>query len=846
MMFRKTVPLLLSLPLLAVAAGNPLLREGNDAMASGLWEVAASRYETALKAPGVAAADKSMLTLKLAEARIRGDHAAEGLTTLDALPASPAVTFWRAQALAALGRFREAVDLLTPALTDARFPNRREALFTRSSLQLALGDADGALASLSPLPATPAARLREAAILLDRGQIKEARAKLPDLKKLSPAEAVEARFLDARLLLAEGKSTAAIEQFVLLLDQPESQTLQRYHAAAIGLADAQAAEGNTLGATDTLLAFAQKHPDSPLLDAIFQRLLGLLPEHPAPNDTILERLAQWSPATPLPAVGLSAADGVLGAWPPPPPAKAASPLAPYALWVRAIGLHRQETAAARGEARRLLQRLQLEFADHPLLPRAVLQIGRWELEAGHFERAWVALEAISQSSLAPELRAEANFAIARQEFLDGRAAAAAKHFDEVAKVIHGAAADVAAINAGIARMQAGGDVPGVGAGNDERVRGDLELERALNFSAQDAKAARPLLVRFIAQFPQHPRIAEARLAAAETALALTPPDHSDARAQLAAIEALPERSVRKARVDYVHIRAADAADDATDAIKRCRAFLAEYRDDALVPEVTFLLGRTLFRNGDYHDARLALERLSNAATPLGQAAGLIAARAAALGATAQSREESLVLFDKVWASGGNLAPVARLEKARLLIDLSRLEEAAALLRPWLRGMKQDDPMRLPAGLLLGEALFARGSSQPDALAEALASYDQLLPATKTQPGLFYRIQYLRGMTLELLPRADNPALMRTSEALDAYYSVFEAARNQAPDEWEWFERSGFRALGLLEKAERWEPAIAVATKIASFKGPRAAEAAARAKQLRLEHMIWEESDNSQR
>jgi hypothetical protein len=61
-----------------------------------------------------------------------------------------------------------------------------------------------------------------------------------------------------------------------------------------------------------------------------------------------------------------------------------------------------------------------------------------------------------------------------------------------------------------------------------------------------------------------------------------------------------------------------------------------------------------------------------------------------------------------------------------------------------------------------------------------------------------------------------------------------------PPEWEYFERCGFRALALLENARRWPVAITVAQKIASFKGPRAEEAATRASQLQLKHMIWED------
>src|SRR5690606_10611127 len=98
-----------------------------------------------------------------------------------------------------------------------------------------------------------------------------------------------------------------------------------------------------------------------------------------------------------------------------------------------------------------------------------------------------------------------------------------------------------------------------------------------------------------------------------------------------------------------------------------------------------ILGRNHFQSGDYNDARLVLEKLALADTQdptRAQAAWLLAARSAALGATAQSREEALALFDKAAALDGPLVAIARLEKARLMIDLNRLPEAIAFLREW--------------------------------------------------------------------------------------------------------------------------------------------------------------------
>jgi hypothetical protein len=187
---------------------------------------------------------------------------------------------------------------------------------------------------------------------------------------------------------------------------------------------------------------------------------------------------------------------------------------------------------------------------------------------------------------------------------------------------------------------------------------------------------------------------------------------------------------------------------------------------------------------------------------------------------------------------GPLTAIAMLEEAGHLIDMYRLPEASTFLKKWTKALPENDPLQLPAGLLLGEALYAQGSGNLASLVEALAVYDKLLSQAKNQPALLNRLQYLRGTTLEQLPDEKDSAKKREKEAFQAYHSVLETTT--APAEWEYFERCGFSALALLEKASRWQAAVTVAEKIASFKGPRSQEAAARASKIKLERMIWEE------
>ena len=187
-------------------------------------------------------------------------------------------------------------------------------------------------------------------------------------------------------------------------------------------------------------------------------------------------------------------------------------------------------------------------------------------------------------------------------------------------------------------------------------------------------------------------------------------------------------------------------------------------------------------------------------------------------------------------SKGPLASIGTLEKAGHLIDMYRLSEASTFLSRWIQKLPENDPLQLPAGLLLGGALYAQGSSNPASLVAALAVYDNLLAHVRNQPALLNRLQYLRGTTLEQLPDQNDSAKKREKEAFQAYHSVLEDT--ESPAEWDYFERCGFRALALLEKAERWQAAIVVAQKIASFEGPSAEAAASRARQLQLKHMIW--------
>lgn len=849
-------PLILLAPHATMAAPAEVSasRKGDEALAAGLWEVAEMHFRQGLADASLTPEAKSNVAIRLAESLIRSGNPTEALEILGQsfVEKDPETPFWKALALVGQNRISEAAGILSARLADPTAPYRTETSLTLASLQLALDQPEAALATLTALiPEADAAalagvQLNQVEILLDLKRTAEAREAMPPTEKVTAKDRQRAAFLDAQLLLSEGHPAEAQAGFQELINQPQGQALPLHQSAAIGLADAIYAQGKPDEAAKSLLDFLQNHPDSPNLTAIFQRILQWLPEKPTATDPVLERIAQWITPPVLPAIGAisitptETGAAAVSAWPVAAGPDAESDLLAHSLYARGLGLHRIGTPESEAESRRLLYRLRVEYPDHLLTQRALYQQARWSLDEGDVEQAFAILDTLRETAKSPTIKGEAAFTEAHAAYLKGDPKQAIQLFDEAASTLTGAEAKAAKRLASIARLRSG-DIPGTtliqqqGAPPEKELDADLELEKALSTTPPDA--TRTALAEFLSCFPDHPRAPEARLAAAEAALAVTPPDVPFATAQLETLSATPEDPLAP-RIALARLHLADVSDDPAAAAAAAQAIIDRYPNAPVAAEAALTLGRNLFESGSYNQARLVLEKLAASETnPVrAQVAWLLAARSAALGGTPQSKEQALILFDNAIETPGSVGSLAHLEKARHLIDMYRLSEASEFLQKWIKSLPVEDPLQLPAGLLLGEALYAQGSSNPASLVEALAVYDNLLAHAKEQPALFNRLQYLRGTTLEQLPDEKDPTKKREKQAFQAYHSVLETTT--PPEEWEYFERCGFRALALLEKAKRWQAAISVAKKIASFKGPRAEEAASRASLLDLKYPVW--------
>lgn len=840
----------------ADGAATPALR----AMENGLWDVAVLRLERAAEQDGITEEERAEILLLLAENLVRNNQPAQALEVLERSNVRDLVEagFWEGQALAGMGRFAEAVEILQVIARDAEHPLRREAALTAASLQLSLTQRDAALETLAQLADSKnqvtrvESLLQRVEILLNYGQAQEARELFSSIETIPAQLRSIAIFLNAGLLLAEGRYSEASDEFSGLLANPAGQTLTRYQLAAIGKADALAGLGEQDVATESLLNFIQSNPESALLEPMFSRIIEWLPEeilsetHPT-----LVRLAGWLPQAPPARYDLinTAPASAAAAWP-----TADSPLPDLAIFsqfARAIALHRIDTKRARAQAELLLQRLAFLSPSHFLAPRSWLTLAKWKLQYGDAETAFAILDNLRQNAKSPLIRGEAAFLDARIAYERGEPDLAASLFEEATKLLEGENRAAASLNAALVQLSE--DPSGTFLIQNEspettaKLNTELTLERAL--VTEDPAARKNALNEFLMAHPAHPRAAKARLAIVEAALKTVPPDLSLARAQLDTLQqAEPPLPIDKApRVALAELRLLDLAGKNEEIAAFAKGVIERFPETHAASEASLILGKSLFKSGSYNEARLVLEKLatSDPGTQRSQAALLLAARAAALGATAQSREEALALFDRAIEIEGPLRSLAQLEKARLNIDLNHLSAAIASLRKAYEASSPDDPSRLPTGLMLAEAIYARGDTDPDSLGEAMKVYDQLIDLTVSNLAQYFRLQYLRGLTLEKLPDPETPGETRLTDALAAYFSVLDRPVDPPPPEWEWFERSGFRALALLEKAERWQAAISIAEKIASFKGPRSEEAATRARQIRLKQMIYDDASGNQ-
>ena len=783
---------------------------------AGVPQVAVVRLR-ALLATELPETERTAATAKLAEALIAAGEAAEALPLLtDArVQALSSSKFFHAQALAALSRWADALPLYQELAAEPASPFHSHGLFGQAEALRALGRSDEALRVLAPLIRDDRwkvrARFRSVELWLEKGDDAAALRLLQSVAPQSVAERKERRFLRGRIEAHRNNPERAADLFASILKRPEGATHSVLVATLFAIADVHL-QSRTPGAGDDYLEeFIERHPSAADLPAIFAKLDPLYAEQ---RKHSRHDLGRWSndPAQPRRA------------------------LSQWYLARAELRLGRRDIAL---EA---FTRLHESHPPLPVLAEAFLEFARLELEDQRFEHATAVLETARAVAAAAPVLDEVNLLLGRSHYEAKQFAAAARPLEEAAQPGR-PFAKTAAFNASLAWLQAREKEQATSGarelkerGGDPQLAGELLLEQGLvQAAAGDAEAAESLH-RFLREFPQNSRIAEAWVALAELAFHAAPPQLEEARKNLERAYGSKPTAVAAERADYLRIWLEDAAPNPDDAkvIAAASEFLQKHPASSLAPGVRLKLAETFYRRGDFASAQTQFEILAQQDTsgPLAEKAQFFAAQSAMQSMGAAALERALVLFDQVVQRNGELKWAARNEQAIIERKLGQPQDAMTLYDEVLRGDAKPSEKR---EALCGKAdiLYELGTADRENYRRALALYEQL--ASDKEASLHWRNQALfkKGMCLE---RLEQPA-----EALATFYQIVEDETRPAKQrEFFWYYKAGFNAARLLEQENKWQPAAAIYEKLAFAGGGRSEEAKSRLEQLRLQHFLWEQ------
>src|SRR5438876_4506070 len=272
------------------------LAQASGALSEGVPEVAVVRLQLLLN-KNLPESEWRAVAEKLAEAQVVANEPEDTLVLLtDArLHDLPWTKFWRAQALASLHRWADALPLYEAVGADQTSSFHNDAIFGAAEMLRALGRTDEALQKLTVLIPdkkwSNRARLRSAELFLDRSDTDNARRLLDEVNPGASAVRKERRFLRARLELIRHHPERAIGEFESLVQKSEGVSHPLVLATIFGVADAHLQLKTSEAGDDFLEDFIDHHPHDPDLAEIFVKLDELYRAERKPARVELEK---WS------------------------------------------------------------------------------------------------------------------------------------------------------------------------------------------------------------------------------------------------------------------------------------------------------------------------------------------------------------------------------------------------------------------------------------------------------------------------------------------------------------------------------------------------------------------------
>src|SRR6266566_8567516 len=382
------------------------ITEASAPLTEGVPEVAVARLQALLN-KDLPDADWQIVAEKLAEAQVAAREPEDTLVLLAGprLRGLPWAKFWRAQALAALNRWADALPLYEELTRDRGSPFHGAATFGTAEMLRALGKRQQALRKLDLLfndkEWITRAQLRATELSIEMADAPNARHLLAEMRPTSVAERRERRVLRGRLELILQRPERAIGMFQALLKRPEGAPHATLIAALFGIADAHVQLKTPEAGDDVLERFIDRHPADADLALLFEKLDSLYRAEHKPSRNELEKWVR----------------------------RPEQPRRTFARWY----LARLEVRGGRRErARQLFSDLRRTSIKSPAIAQGLVEFAQFELDERNFDEAIAILDDARLLHPQPPLQAKIEFLSAHTQYLAKRFDTAAAAFEQIA------------------------------------------------------------------------------------------------------------------------------------------------------------------------------------------------------------------------------------------------------------------------------------------------------------------------------------------------------------------------------------------------------------------------------
>ena len=783
------------------------------AMNEGVPEVAVVRLQALLN-KDLSNADWHAVAEKLAQAQVLAKDPQATLVLLAdrRVRELPWAKFWRAQALADLNRWAEALPLYEEVATDEHSAFRDAAIFGAAEMWRATGKPEQALENLKLLfrkiEWAMRAQLLAAELYIDMGNAPDAQRLLSEMKPVAVEDRRERRVLRGRLELMLHRPQRAVGLLQALLKRPQGTAHPTLVAALIGIAEAHRQLKTPEGGDDVLEQFIDRHPADAGLPVLFAKLDELYRSEHKPSRNELEKWVR----------------------------RPEQPRRTFARWY----LARLEIRAGRRErARQLFSDLRRAGIKSSAIAPAYVDFARFEMDDNNFDEAIAILDDARLLHPEPAVLVRIGFLSAEARYKSRQFDTATAAFEQISR-FNSPWSKAALFNASIGWLQLGNHVRFLvdykeldKQGGDEESRAGLRLQEALVEAEKGDKAAAKSFQQFVRDFPKDPRVSEAWVGLAELAFHASPPRLEEARKNLAHAANSNPTAAAAQRADYLRIWIEEASGgNETQVIELAKKFLQQHETASFAPEVRLKLAELYYRRQDFANAQTQFEIIAqqHSSDPLAERALFFAAESAMSSMGDHALDRAIVLFDQVVQKNGELRWAARNEQAVIERKLGKPKDALALYDEVLKSNSGAAEKR-EALCGKGDIFLEMGATEPVNYQRAIEIYDQLA-ADKDAP-IHWRNQALFKKGLCLEKNSDRAG------ALATFYKILEHdTSSDQQRELFWFYKAGFNAARLLEEDSKWESAAAIYDKLVASGGTRSEEAKARLNNLRLEHFLW--------